>query len=213
MTTSTRWVHWLGTSAFAAMMVTGCVRTTTVRSASTAATPNIRESRIAGPYVPSGTHFAVRSTAALDSATSHVDDAFEGVLVAPLRDSRGGIVANAGDRVIGRVQQLQSGRYPLIVLTFDGIRTAYGIRPLSVRVSDAERVYYTVGEREVMRPIGPYFGTAVYVPTHGQPFSVAYGDVNGGITTPESYVGRPRNVRIESGGLVTLQLTRPLVVR
>jgi hypothetical protein len=190
-----------------------CVKTTTIRSASTAVTPDVRPERIAGPYVPKGTRFAVRTVARIDSGTSHIDDAFEGLLVEPLRDNGGNIIANRGDHVIGRVSQVQSGRYPLIVLDFDGIRTSYGFRPLSVRVDDAQRVYYTGAEREILPPSGPYFGTAVYTPTMGRPFSMADGDLNGGITTPESYVGRPRNVRIEPGGLVTLQLTRPLVLR
>ena len=54
---------------------------------------------------------------------------------------------------------------------------------------------------------------AVYGNTYGMPFSNAYGDVNGGITTPESYVGHPREVRLERGARLTLELTRPLVLR
>jgi hypothetical protein len=115
--------------------------------------------------------------------------------------------------VIGRVAQVSSGRYPMILLVFDGIRTTSGFRALSVAVEDADRTYYNGPVREVMAPRGPYFGTAVYGNTYGMPFSNALGDVNGGITTPQSYVGYPREVRLERGARLSLQLTRPLILQ
>ena len=196
----------------ALMANASCVKTTTIRSTSQRATPDIPVALIRSPYVPAHTRFTVQLAASIDSRTSHINDAFEGFLTAPLRDANGVVIAEAGNHVIGRVAQTQSGRYPMIDLVFDGIRTNNGFHALSVNVYDAMRTYYNGPEREVMPPMGPDYGTAVYVNTFGAPFSEARGDVNGGITTPESYFGHPRDVRLERGATLTLELTRPLVL-
>lgn len=190
--------------------MTGCAGTSVVRSTDTHGVASIPPAQIRGPYVPAGTEFTVLLDQPIDTQTSRVGDTFTARLETPLRTPEGITLIPVGSTVTGKIAALQGGRRPLIVLDFQSVQSSVGEIPIHVAVRQAERIVYRSEERIPQPPAARYTGSAVYEPTHGAPYQHSLGPTGGGYAVP-TYVGPPRQARLETDARLRLVLTRPLL--
>jgi hypothetical protein len=192
-----------------AAAVAGCSGTTAIRSVQPR-TPQINTAAIRGAYAPSGTRIAVRLDQSLSTETALRGQTFTARLLTPVRANDGRIIAREGATVAGVVAGVRRGRSPIIEVEFTRIDTDSGPASLTVAVRDADRVIYRGDSNAPMPSVSYYQSTAVYTPTFGGPFQYSNGPADSSYGTPV-YVGPPREVRLDRGATLQLQLTRPLI--
>ncbi len=168
---------------------------------------------------PIGTVLVVRLVDALDSATSHVGQSFEGRVMERVVGTDGTVVVEAGARLRGHVTSVGTREAPRLRLALDAVDTLAGSSPVVARIRRAQRVEYPGPERVDRDRIDSLCDAPPSPKTEADPFCGSYVNLLRSDTAPEHGFGetpptddRPTEVHLAPGARIELVLTEPLVL-
>jgi hypothetical protein len=150
-----------------------------------------------GVFVQAGTELRATLNDPIGSAISWVGQPFTATIATPVRGSDKRTFIDGGAVLRGKVVSIgREGRRTLTV-RLDSVETRHGLAPLIARIVDSGRA----AELEGRVPFDPPLG---YTALSTYPYSTAYG-------WGYRYAVRSREVVLEAGAQLRIELLRPLI--
>ena len=170
-----------------------------------------------------GTTFDVTMNTSCDTRTSNVGDKVEAVLAAPLTNSDGAVIAEAGATLRGEISQLSRASRSKkeedrasIAFTFTSIQTMDGEKPLHATVmnSEGKLVAEGTGTRDKLLIGGGALAGAVIGKLAGKDTkSTILGAVGGAVAgTGAVLMAKGHELQVPAGSKVQLRVDEPITV-